>query len=146
MKLIKEFREFAARGNVVDLAVAVIMGGAFGKIVTSFVNDVIMPPVGLILGNVNFSNLFISLSGKYETLEEAKKAGAATINYGVFLQTVLDFLIVAFVMFLLVKQINRLRAGAEVPPPSTKDCPYCIANIPLKATRCPQCTSQLQAA
>jgi len=146
MALIKEFREFAARGNAVDLAVAVIMGGAFGKIVTSFVNDVIMPPIGLILGNVNFNNLFISLSGSYETLEEAKKAGAATINYGVFLQTVFDFLIVAFVMFLLVKQINRLRAGKEVPPPSTKDCPYCIATIPLKATRCPQCTSELKVA
>jgi large conductance mechanosensitive channel len=146
MALIKEFREFAARGNAVDLAVAVIMGGAFGKIVTSFVNDVIMPPIGLILGNVNFNNLFISLSGSYETLEEAKKAGAATINYGLFLQTVFDFLIVAFVMFLLVKQINRLRAGKEVPPPSTKDCPYCIATIPLKATRCPQCTSELKVA
>jgi large conductance mechanosensitive channel len=146
MALLKEFKEFAARGNVVDLAVAVIMGGAFGKIVTSFVNDVIMPPIGLILGNVNFSNLFISLSGKYPTLEEAKKAGAATINYGVFLQTVFDFLIVAFVMFLLVKQINRLRAGEEAPPPATKDCPYCIATIPLKATRCPQCTSELKVA
>ena len=146
MTLVKEFREFAARGNVVDLAVAVIMGGAFGKIVTSFVNDVIMPPIGLILGNVNFNNLFISLSGRYETLEEAKKAGAATINYGLFLQTVFDFLIVAFVMFLLVKQINRLRAGEEVPPPSTKDCPYCIATIPEKATRCPQCTSELKVA
>jgi len=146
MALVKEFKEFAARGNVVDLAVAVIMGGAFGKIVTSFVSDVIMPPIGLILGNVNFNNLFISLSGQYETLEEAKKAGAATINYGLFLQTVFDFLIVAFVMFLLVKQINRLRAGEETPPPSTKDCPYCIATIPLKATRCPQCTSQLQVA
>ena len=146
MALVKEFKEFAARGNDVDLAVAVIMGGAFGKIVTSFVSDVIMPPIGLILGNVNFNNLFISLSGQYETLEEAKKAGAATINYGLFLQTVFDFLIVAFVMFLLVKQINRLRAGEETPPPSTKDCPYCIATIPLKATRCPQCTSQLQVA
>ncbi len=142
----KEFKEFAARGSVVDLAVAVIMGGAFGKIVTSFVNDVIMPPIGLIMGNVNFNNLFISLSGSYETLEEAKKAGAATINYGLFLQTVFDFLIVAFVMFLLIKQINRLRAGEEAPPPSTKDCPYCIATIPLKATRCPQCTSELQVA
>jgi large conductance mechanosensitive channel len=146
MALLKEFKEFAAKGNVIDLAVAVIMGAAFGKIISSFVADIIMPPIGLLLGGVNFANLFISLSGSYATLEEAKKAGAPTLNYGVFLQAVFDFLIVAFVMFLLVKQINRIRSGKEEPPPETKDCPFCIAVIPMKATRCPQCTSELQAA
>jgi len=146
MALMKEFKEFAAKGNVVDLAVAVIMGAAFGKIITSLVADVIMPPIGLLFGGVNFSSLFISLSGSYATLQEAKEAGAATINYGAFLQAVFDFLIVAFVMFLLVKQINRLRSGKEVPPPDTKDCPFCIAVIPSKASRCPHCTSELKAA
>jgi large conductance mechanosensitive channel len=146
MALLKEFKEFAAKGNVVDLAVAVIMGAAFGKIISSLVADVIMPPIGLFLGNVNFSSLFVSLSGSYATLEEAKKAGAPTLNYGAFLQAVFDFLIVAFVMFLLIKQINRLRSGKEEPPPETKDCPYCITVISMKATRCPQCTSDLKAA
>jgi len=146
MALLKEFKEFAARGNVVDLAVAVIMGGSFGKIVSSFVNDVIMPPVGLVLGNVNFSDLFVSLSGTYATLEEARKAGAPTINYGIFAQAVLDFLIVAFVMFMMVKQINRLKKVEAPPSPSTKDCPFCISAIALKATRCPNCTSELKAA
>ena len=146
MALLKEFREFAAKGNVVDLAVAVIMGASFGKIITSIVNDIIMPPIGLILGNVNFSNLFISLSGQYVTLEEAKKAGAPTINYGIFLQAVIDFLIVAFVMFMLVKQINRLKRAQDTPPPSTKNCPFCISAMDLKATRCPHCTSEIKAA
>jgi large conductance mechanosensitive channel len=146
MALLKEFKEFAARGNVVDLAVAFIMGGAFGKIVTSFVNDIIMPPIGLLLHNVNFSDLFVSLSGSYATIEEAKKAGAPTINYGIFLQTILDFVIVAFAMFILVKQINRLKRGEAPPPPSTKDCPYCLSTIAVKATRCPNCTSELKAA
>ena len=146
MALLKEFKEFAARGNVVDLAVAVVMGAAFGKIITSLVNDVIMPPVGMALGNVNFANLFISLSGSYQTLEEAKKAGAPTINYGIFLQAVFDFLIVAFVMFLLVKQINRLRSGEEPAPKDTKECPFCISMVALKASRCPQCTSELKLA
>jgi large conductance mechanosensitive channel len=146
MALLKEFKEFAARGNVVDLAVAVVMGAAFGKIVSSFVSDVIMPPIGLLLGDVNFSNLFINLSGNYRTLEEARAAGAPTINYGVFLQAVFDFLIVGFVMFLLVKQINRLRSGEEPPPQETKECPFCIAIIPLKASRCQQCTSELKVA
>lgn len=146
MALLKEFKEFAARGNVVDLAVAVIMGGAFGKIVSSVVNDIIMPPIGLLLGNVNFSDLFVSLSGTYSTLEEAKKAAAPTINYGIFLQAVLDFVIVAFVVFILVKQINRLKRGDVPPPPATKDCPFCISVIPDKATRCPSCTSDLKAA
>lgn len=146
MALLKEFKEFAARGNVVDLAVAVVMGASFGKIISSLVSDIIMPPIGLLLHGVNFSDLFVSLSGSYATLEEAKKAGAPTINYGIFLQATLDFLIVAFVMFLLVKQINRLKSGEAPPPPSTKDCPHCISTIPLKATRCPNCTSELKAA
>ena len=146
MPFIKEFKEFAARGNVVDLAVAVIMGGAFGKIVSSLVNDIVMPPIGLLLGNVNFSDLFVSLSGTFATLEEAKKAGAPTINYGVFLQATLDFLILALVMFILFKQINRLKSADAPPPPNTKDCPFCISVIPLKATRCPNCTSELKAA
>jgi large conductance mechanosensitive channel len=146
MALLKEFKEFAAKGNVVDLAVAVIMGGAFGKIITSLVNDIIMPPIGLLLHGVNFADLFVSLSGNYATLEEAKKAGAPTINYGIFLQAALDFLIVAFVMFLLIKQINRVKSGEAAPPPSTKDCPYCMSPIALKATRCPHCTAELKAA
>jgi len=146
MALLKEFKEFAARGNVVDLAVAVIMGGAFGKIISSLVNDVIMPPIGLLLGNVNFGDLFVSLSGSYATLAEAKKAGAPTINYGIFVQAVIDFLIVAFVVFVLVKQINRLKKVEAPTPPSTRDCPFCISPIPLKATRCPNCTSELKAA
>ena len=146
MALLKEFKEFAARGNVVDLAVAFIMGGAFGAIVTSAVNDIIMPPIGLLLHNVNFNSLFVSLSGTYATLEEAKKAGAPTINYGIFLQTLLNFLIVAFVMFILVKQMNRLKRGDAAPPPSTKDCPYCFSTIAIKATRCPNCTSEVKAA
>jgi len=146
MALLKEFKEFAARGNVVDLAVAVIMGGAFGKIISSLVNDVIMPPIGLLLGNVNFGDLFVSLSGSYATLAEAKKAGAPTINYGIFVQAVIDFLIVAFVVFMLVKQINRLKKVEAPAPPSTRDCPFCISPIPLKATRCPNCTSELKAA
>jgi large conductance mechanosensitive channel len=144
--MLKEFKEFATKGNVLDMAVGVIVGGAFGKIVSSFVGDVLMPPVGLLLGKVDFSGLFINLSGKsYETLVEAKKAGAATLNYGLFINTVLDFVIVAFAVFLLVRQINRMRR--EKPPapaaPETKDCPYCISKIPLQAVRCPCCTSQL---
>jgi large conductance mechanosensitive channel len=146
MALLKEFKEFAAKGNVVDLAVAVVMGAAFGKIITSLVNDLIMPPIGMILGNVNFSDLFISLRGSYATLEEAKKAAAPTINYGIFLQAIFDFLIVAFGMFLLVKQINRIRSGAQPPPASTKECPFCISTVAIKATRCPECTSELKVA
>ena len=146
MSMLKEFKEFAAKGNVVDLAVAVIMGAAFGKIITSLVTDIIMPPVGLILGNVNFSDLFLSLKGTFASLDEAKKAGAPTINYGIFLQAILDFLIVAFVMFMLVKQINRIKSADAPPPPNTKDCPFCISVIPLKASRCPNCTSELKAA
>jgi len=145
--MLKEFREFAMRGNVVDLAVAVILGAAFGKIVTSFVNDILMPPLGLLLGKVDFSSLFLNLSGAhYASVAEAKAAGAATINYGIFINTVIDFLIVSFAIFLLISQMNRLkhRLMKEPPPePTTKICPYCCSTIALKATRCPNCTSEL---
>ena len=147
--MFKEFKEFTLRGNVIDLAIGVIIGAAFGKIVTSFVNDILMPPVGLLLGKVDFSNLFINLSGQpYGSLEEAQAAGAATINYGLFINTVLDFVIVAFVIFLLVRQVNRMRREREAPPaePTTRECPYCLSAVPLKATRCPHCTSELEAA
>ncbi len=146
--MLKEFKEFAMKGNVVDLAVGVIIGAAFGKIVTSLVNDIIMPPLGLLIGKVNFADLFINLSGKtFNSLEEAKKAGAPTINYGAFINNILDFILIAFAIFMLVKSINRLQRKTEVPPPpNTKDCPFCITAIPLKATRCPSCTSQLGAA
>ncbi len=146
--MFKEFREFAMRGNVVDLAIGIIIGGAFGKIVTSFVNDILMPPIGLLLGKVDFSNLFVGLSGKtFSTLQEAKAAGAATINYGLFINTVLDFVIVAFAVFLLVKQINRLKREEQPAPeaPTTRECPFCLSVIPLKAMRCPHCTSELKA-
>ncbi|MGD8188950.1 large conductance mechanosensitive channel protein MscL [Brevibacillus ginsengisoli] len=142
--MFKEFKEFAIKGNVIDLAVGVVIGGAFGKIVSSLVNDMIMPLIGLLLGRVDFTNLFITLSGgSYTTLAEAKKAGAATLNYGVFLNTVLDFLIVSFAIFLFIKQINRFKRKEESKPATTKDCPYCFSSIPLKATRCGHCTSQL---
>jgi len=145
--MLKEFKDFIIRGNVLDLAVAVIIGGAFGKIVTSFVNDVLMPPIGLLLGGVNFANLFVSLDGKtYESLEVAKAAGAATVNYGLFLNTVIDFLIVAFVIFLVVRTANKLKKpapAAEPAAPTTKECPQCFSTISIKATRCPNCTSQL---
>ena len=142
--MLKEFREFVMRGNVLDLAIAVIIGGAFGKIVTSFVNDVIMPPIGLLLGGVDFTNLFIALDGNlYESLDVAKAAGAATINYGVFLNTVIDFIIVAFVIFLIIKSGNKMKKPEPVAAPTTKDCPHCFTAIPIKATRCPNCTSQL---
>ncbi len=148
MSLWKEFKEFAMRGNVIDLAIGVILGGAFGRIVTSLVNDVIMPPIGLLLGNVDFTNLFINLSGgEYETLAAAQEAGAATINYGVFINTVINFLIVAFVIFLAVRYLNRLERKKDVPPeePTTKECPVCFTTIPIKAQRCPNCTSHLKA-
>ena len=147
--MLKEFKEFAMRGNVLDMAVGIIIGGAFGKIVSSFVGDVLMPPIGKLMGNVDFSNLFVSLSGQtYATLDDAKKAGAATINYGVFLNTVLDFLIVAFAVFLMIRQINRLKKQPEAAPaaPTTKECAYCLTTIPIKAVRCPNCTSDLKAA
>lgn len=142
--MLKEFREFIMRGNVVDLAVGVIIGGAFGKIVSSLVTDVIMPPIGLLLNGVDFSNLFISLTGQaYSTLTEAQAAGAPTLNYGNFINSVIDFLIVGLVIFLLIRAINRLKKPAAEAAPSTKDCPYCFSPIDLKATRCPHCTSQL---
>ncbi len=144
--MLKEFKEFAMRGNVMDMAVGIIIGAAFGRIITSLVADVIMPPIGVLLGKVDFSNLFINLSGKpYDTLAAAKAAGVATINYGVFLNTVIDFLIVAFVIFLVVRQINRWSKPPAPPASTTKECPYCVSSIPIKATRCPNCTSQLAA-
>jgi len=145
--MLKEFKEFAMRGNVLDMAVGIILGAAFGKIVTSFVGDLLMPPIGRVLGKVDFSNLFLNISGKsYDTLAAAKAAGAATINYGLFLNAVIDFLIVAFAIFLLVRQVNRWKTPAPAPAPATKDCSYCYTAIPLKATRCPNCTSELRAA
>jgi large conductance mechanosensitive channel len=143
----KEFREFAARGNVIDLAVGVIIGAAFGKIVTSFVNDIVMPPIGMALGRVDFKNLFVTLNGQqYASVADAQKAGAPTINYGVFLNTVLEFLIVAFVVFLLVRQINRLkRPTPAAPDQPVRECPFCVTRIPAAATRCPACTSELGA-
>ena len=147
--MLKEFREFVMRGNVLDMAVGIIMGAAFGKIVSVFVSDVLMPPIGRLLGSVDFSNLFINLSDKpVNTLAEAKAAGAATINYGLFFNTVIDFLIVAFAIFLLIRQVNRLKRQPAPAPavPTTKDCPYCLSGIAIKATRCPHCTSDLKAA
>jgi len=142
--MFKEFKEFAVKGNVIDLAVGIIMGVAFGAIVSSFVNDIIMPPIGLLLGNIDFANLFINLSGTaYPSLKAAKDAGAATINYGVFINTVLNFIIVALVVFVLVRQINRLKKEPAPAAPNTKECKYCLSSIPIKATRCPHCTSQL---
>jgi large conductance mechanosensitive channel len=145
--MLKEFKAFALRGNVIDLAVAVVIGAAFGAIVTSLVNDVIMPPIGLALGGVNFTDLFVSLTGRsYPSLAAAKAAGAATINYGVFFNSILNFVVVAFVVFLLVRQVNRLAPGPAAPPaPTTKECAYCASLIPLKARRCPHCTSELTA-
>ncbi len=142
MSVLKEFRDFAARGNVIDLAVGVIVGAAFGKIVTSLVNDVLMPPIGLLLGKVDFSNLFVTLSDKqFDTIAAAKAAGAPTLNYGLFINNIIDFLIVAFVIFLLVRQINKL---VKKPAPATRDCPYCVSAVSKKATKCPNCISDLQ--
>jgi len=145
--MIREFREFITRGNVFDLAVGIMIGGAFGKIVDSLVKDVLMPPIGLILGRVDFSNLFIDLSGNsFDTLADAQAAGAATINYGVFLNNIISFLIVALAIFMLLKQVNRLRRPGAPPAPTEKACEFCYTNIPLQATRCPHCTSTLQPA
>jgi large conductance mechanosensitive channel len=142
--MLKEFREFIMRGSVVDLAVGVIIGGAFGKIVSSLVSDVIMPPIGLVLKGVDFSNLFVSLNGQaYLTLAEAQAAGAPTVNYGVFINETIDFLIVGLVIFLLIRTINRLHKPAPSAEPATRECPYCLSMIPVKATRCAFCTSQL---
>jgi large conductance mechanosensitive channel len=148
VRMIKEFREFVARGNVLDLAVAVVMGGAFGAIVTSLVNDLLMPPIGLLLGGVNFADLFLDLSREgYTSLAVAQEAGAATLNYGVFFNTVVNFLIVAWAMFMVIKGVNQLkrRQAVEegVAEPTTKECPFCYSSIHIKATRCPNCTSEL---
>lgn len=145
--MFKEFKEFIMRGNVVDLAIAVVIGGAFGKIITSFVEDVLMPPIGLALGKVDFSNLFLNLSGKdFPSVAAAKAAGAATLNYGIFFNHVINFLIVALAIFLLIKQINRMNRPAPAPAaaPTTKDCPHCLSAVPLKATKCAHCTSELK--
>lgn len=151
--MLNEFKKFAIRGNVVDMAVGIIIGAAFGVIVSSLVADVLMPPIGLLLGKVDFSNLFIVLkggapAGPYASLADAQKAGAVSINYGVFVNAVVKFVITAFAVFLLVRGINRLREKEEAapPPPTTKDCPYCLSSVAIKATRCPHCTSQLSAA
>jgi large conductance mechanosensitive channel len=145
--MFKEFREFAARGNVIDLAVGLIVGAAFGKIVASLVNDIVMPPIGLAIGGFDFKSLFVSLNGvRYASLAEAQKAGAPTINYGQFLSTVVEFLIVSFVIFLLVRQINKLKTPAPAAASSadSRDCPFCVSKISIKATRCPQCTSEVR--
>jgi large conductance mechanosensitive channel len=144
----QEFKKFIARGNVLDLAVAVVIGGAFGAIVKSLVNDILMPPIGLLLGRVDFTNLFINLSGgEYETLAAAQEAGAATINYGIFINTVINFVLVAFAIFLIVHyaaKLKRKEAEEPAPAPTTKTCPICFTEIPIKAARCPNCTSYLE--
>ena len=145
--MLKEFKAFAMRGNVVDLAVGLVMGAAFGKIVASFVADVLMPPIGLLLGSVDFTNLFVSLKGQVlPTLAAAKAAGTVTLNYGAFIQTVVDFLIVSLAIFLLIRQMNRLmpKPAAAPPTPTTKECPFCLSAIALKATRCAHCTAELR--
>lgn len=145
--MLKEFKEFAMRGSMLDMAIGIIIGAAFGKIITSLVGDVLMPPIGLLLGHIDFSNLYIGLSGKvYSSLAEAKAAGAPTINYGIFLNTVIDFIIVALVLFFLVRQINKMKRVSVPSPavPPTKECPYCFSMIPTRAIRCPNCTSELK--
>ena len=150
--MLKEFKEFAMRGNVVDMGVGIIIGAAFGSIVSSLVSDVIMPPIGLLLGNIDFSNLFLVLKqgkvpGPYESLAAAKAAGAVSINYGFFINTVISFVIVAFAVFLLIRGVNQLKRQEAAPPPvpTTKECPYCLSTIAIKATRCGHCTSELKA-
>jgi large conductance mechanosensitive channel len=144
--MFKEFKEFAMKGNVLDMAVGIVIGAAFGGIVTSFVNDVLMPPLGRLLGHMDFSNLFISLNGQhYDTIAAAKAAGAATLNYGLFINAVVNFLIVAFAIFLLVRAVNRMRKQEPAAAPTTRDCPRCLSSVPLKATRCAFCTSDLSA-
>ena len=152
MGMMKEFKEFAVKGNVIDMAVGIIIGAAFGTIVKSLVADVIMPPIGLLLGNVDFTNLFIVLKhapevAQYASLADAQAAGAVTLNYGVFINTIISFLIVAFAIFILIKNVNRLKRekeAAPAPPPSTKECPQCFSTISIKAVRCPFCTSTLE--
>lgn len=143
--MLKEFKEFVMKGNVLDMAIGIIIGAAFGKIVTSLVSDVIMPPIGLLLGKVDFSNLFWNISGKsYASLADAQAAGAATINYGVFLDTIIQFLILAFVIFLVVRQVNRLNKPKPAPEPDTRECPHCFTMVSKKADRCPNCTSEIK--
>ncbi len=149
--MLKDFKEFAMRGNVLDMAVGIIIGAAFGGIVNSLVSDIIMPPIGLMLGNIDFSNFFLVLkegkvAGPYASVAAAKAAGAVSINYGVFVNTIVSFVIVAFAVFLLIRGINRLRRQEEAPPPvpTTKECTYCYSSIPIKAMRCPHCTSELK--
>jgi large conductance mechanosensitive channel len=146
--MLKEFKEFAMRGNVLDMAVGIIIGAAFGQIVNSFVQDVLMPPIGRLIGHVDFSNRFVSLSGvHYDTIAAAKAAGAATLNYGLFLNTLINFLIVAFAVFLLVRQVNRFAPKqAPAAAPAMRDCPYCLTPIPAAATKCAHCTSELRPA
>ena len=143
--MLKEFKEFIMRGNVLDLAIAVVIGAAFGKIIASLVDDIIMPPIGLALGNVDFANLFVTLSGKdYPSVAAAKAAGAATLNYGIFFNTIFSFLIIAFVIFLLIRSYSKMQKPKLAPAPTTKDCPYCLSPIPIKATRCAHCTSEFK--
>jgi large conductance mechanosensitive channel len=151
--MFKEFKEFAMQGNVVDMAVGIIIGAAFGTIVNSLVKDILMPPIGLLMGNVDFANLFAVLKqgttpGPYPSLAEAQKAGAVTMNYGVFINTIISFLIVAFAIFMIIRNINKAKREKEAPPavPTTKECSYCRMSIPIKATRCPHCTSEMKAA
>ena len=149
MSMFKEFKDFAMRGNVVDMAVGIIIGAAFGTIVKSLVSDVIMPPIGLALGNVDFAELFTVLkqgipAGPYATLADAQTAGAVTVNYGVFINTIISFIIIAFAVFMIIRQINRMKREEPAPEPNTKDCPYCFSTIPIKATRCGYCTSDLK--
>ena len=149
--MLKEFKEFAMKGNVLDMAVGIVIGAAFGTIVGSFVADVIMPPIGLLLGNADFSNLFLVLkegkvAGPYASLAAAKAAGAVSMNIGIFINTIINFIILAFAIFLLVRSVNQLKRKEQAPPPvpTTKDCPHCFTAIPIKATRCPHCTSELK--
>jgi large conductance mechanosensitive channel len=146
--MLEEFKKFIMRGNVIDMAVGIVIGAAFGAIISSFVKDVLMPPIGLLLGGIDFSNLFILLkqgttAGPYLSLAQAQEAGAVTMNYGVFINTIISFLIIALAIFLVIRQINRLKKKEEVPPPATKECPHCFTMIPIKAKRCPNCTSEL---
>lgn len=143
--MLEEFKKFAMRGNVVDMAVGIVIGAAFGKIVSSFVSDVLMPPIGKLMGNVDFSNLFINLGdGDYASLAAAQEAGAATVNYGVFVNTLLDFVIVAFAIFMVIKAMNKLKTEEPPKAPNTKSCPKCISDIPIAATRCKFCTSEVE--
>lgn len=144
--MLNEFRTFIIRGNMIDLAVGLVIGASFTTVVTSFVNDLLMPPIGLLLGRVDFANLFVNLSGgSYPTIAAAKAAGAPTLNYGLFINSIINLLIVGFAVFLVVKQVNRFRGPEPVAAPTTKDCPACAMPIPLKARRCPHCTSEVAA-